>query len=200
MVWPWLLHGQIHTQYRDSLPRKMEFNEETGQTALIRHQAWPEKHTDHPFFTRDWPLFIPLSIFPWLFLTQPPQSLPFPAFCPSPYHLIVSFLPSHDAFPLHPFLSPIPGNPLSVHKAIQGPLPLTHGDGSHPQPMGPRLSWDNPRSSWGSFLWSHCWGSSACLEIILFSHNQTPPTLQKILQLSAGDAATSKRLRSHCWG
>ena len=53
---------------------------------VIRHRAWPHKHSDqHPALM--W-CFVPLpfSIFPYLFLPDPNFSLHFPTFGPSPKH------------------------------------------------------------------------------------------------------------------
>lgn len=75
-------HTQLHTKQGVPHPRNelgMEFRQKTGQAALIKYRAWPEKNTDqrglqvtHPFYP-----FIPLFCHTY-FSSKPPSSFPFP--------------------------------------------------------------------------------------------------------------------------
>lgn len=79
------------------------FSKKTGQTALIRTEAWPDKCTrNQPFYS-----IIPLS-FPHLFLPKSSKSLPFLTFAFSPKHPIINPVQSQNPFALHPIMCSIP--------------------------------------------------------------------------------------------
>lgn len=88
---------------------RKEFNRKTGQTALIRRRAQPDKGTDQqPIHTRP-DIFTPYSsIFPLLLLPKSPEPIPFPAFGSSPTHPIISLMQSQNALLLHPIIHPTP--------------------------------------------------------------------------------------------
>lgn len=69
----------------------MEFNGKTGQTALIRHRARPDQHTDHQTVDMLLVPFIFLSLKVYTFITpQTTLILPFQTFDSSPKHSITS--------------------------------------------------------------------------------------------------------------
>jgi len=109
------LYTQAHTDGEFLTQEKIEFDQETGWTVLVRTRetSWPA-----PTYPRPFP-FIPLSLystFPQLLLPRPPRSLPVPTFGSSPEPPITSLVRSQDAHPLHPTMSlPPPGrDPLSL--------------------------------------------------------------------------------------
>lgn len=61
-----------------------------------------------PFYMQPVP-FIPLaSIFSCLFIPKPPRPIPFPTFCSSPKHPLVSLVQSPNALALDPTVFSVP--------------------------------------------------------------------------------------------
>ena len=81
--------SDLHTHRREPAPRKikMEFNEKTEQTVLLKCRAWTARvATDKPPVYRQLPPFSPLSLcFPKIFPPQTTSIPPFPCLWFLPY-------------------------------------------------------------------------------------------------------------------
>lgn len=108
---------------------EIEFNEKTGQTALIRCKVRPHKQTDRQLiYTWLTPICPPIPIFLCLSPRKPPSSLTFPAYCPFPKHLIVNASLAFCKKSQMPIGSNIP---LFV-SCSRKPFQLNHSGGFYP--------------------------------------------------------------------
>lgn len=161
--------GPPCTQSRVPHPGKwleMGFDEKTGQAAVIRHRARPEKCTgQEPVYTKSVP-FIPFLFFSMLIPPKPPWSLTVPASGPFSKHPVGSLPKSLSALLLHP--TPLKAaTPASVCKVIRRASPTkTHLDDGFPTgTVGWASSRDGPGSSQVRVLlsiWSGGRGLAAC--------------------------------------
>lgn len=116
MVWLQLLHSNpyTHTYTENRVPHpgktlEIEFNQETGQTALVKHRAWSPRCNDQPQFTCNQPLpFLYSYIFACLVVPKPSQSTPFTEIGSSSNCSIISLAQSQNTLPLYPTMSRVP--------------------------------------------------------------------------------------------
>ena len=120
-------HLPIHTASKGPLTGeqlKVEFSKETGQTALVRSRALPDKRCNQPTLYTDEPFY---SLLLHLLLPKSPKAFLCPAFGSSPKHPIIDPSQSSEALALHPLMCPTPqpSNPPLVQEATWRAAP--HG-------------------------------------------------------------------------
>lgn len=182
----------------------MEFNEDTGQTALTGCRTQPDKGTEQASLRRVSPFYPFILLFcPHLLLHKQPPYLP--------VILPLNIPQSPNALPLHP-VHPQPASGAS--------LPLTRADRCHPWPTGrwlPRTALARagahfsgwvigaaPPASVSVLLCVHAWGDKpsrvGCSPVMDLGvagsgyHPGSPPTL---VPLSSSVHAQADRLLNH---
>lgn len=138
------------------------FNQEAGQTVLIRCRAWPDNCTDWLPVCTWLSHFISLSLYCHMFLpSQTPLVPPFPHFVFCTKRALLSITQSWNALPQHS-IPPQRLTPLQPVRWSRDPLLLNHLHGFHSLTVRLMVPWKWAGSCWVRmvcFLWSGYWGT-----------------------------------------